>query len=407
MLFMKFLSVPEADSHPMVSLDISEKIERLLERYLTVLIFVLSASSAAAHGLAGTFKFGVDWGIPDMNFFAGPALSLTGGDLDSVYSSWTNQAAPMYLLFLGLVIRIAKFFNSPLVWIAWQAILGSVVLLTGAALAKRLVREIAPNSCWRPWAPLFTVLALLVLDIPHFYYQQGHWAHVPVLISWIAMAVLVQTDTKKSAVLAGVAFGSSIIWEPLGPLGLVILILAPKLIRAIQACLVATFVSALVWLPFRFSGSFAMGEIRWWIHKNTIWDYLGFQDIPWTVRIIQGCLVMAVAGGAAWFFRRRATNPFLVSLSIPSVIFAARIAWDNIFVSYYLIVLIIAAAVVLPALVISQSQGRALLLALSTAIAPIGALSMPAPLIFLTLASVWTFIGVYTGRYRKLMGNRP
>lgn len=150
-----------------------------------------------------------------------------------------------------------------------------------------------------------------------------------------------------------------------------------------------------------------MGEIRWWIHKNTIWDYLGFQDIPWTVRIIQGCLVMAVAGGAAWFFRRRATNPFLVSLSIPSVIFAARIAWDNIFVSYYLIVLIIAAAVVLPALVISQSQGRALLLALSTAIAPIGALSMPAPLIFLTLASVWTFIGVYTGRYRKLMGNRP
>lgn len=399
MLFMSYLSEPEADSSNMASPTARTMIERFFERYLMLLIAGISISLAFMRGLSGPYKYGVDWGIPDMNFFSGPAVSLTRGDLDAVYASWTNQAAPLYLLFLGLVIRAARLFDSPTIWVLWQALLNFVLLCTAAVFAKRLAKELVPLSCWGPWVPVLSVATLILFDIPHFYYQQGHWAHIPVLIFWVLMALLIQRDNTKDAALAGLAFGLSIAWEPLGPLGLAALLLAPRILRALQAIGVATIVSGIAWLPFKFSGNFHMGEVRWWIHENTVWDYLGFQDIPWSIRFVQGLLVLTSAGIAIWALRKKGVNAFLVSVSSASIIFATRIAWDNIFVSYYLIVLLVTAAATIPVLNLLRDWKRVVFLSVASAGAPVAALSLPAPLVFLLMTAAWTHTGLSAGRY--------
>jgi hypothetical protein len=88
-----------------------------------------------------------------------------------------------------------------------------------------------------------------------------------------------------------------------------------------------------LYLPFVFAGEFRMFELRWRVEEWTLVRFLipAGDDFPWTLRLVQGGLALAVGAALALALRRSPRAVWAVPLGIVGV----RVLLDPALYSWY------------------------------------------------------------------------
>jgi hypothetical protein len=132
---------------------------------------------------------------------------------------------------------------------------------------------------------------------------------------------------------AGAFVGLSAGFELWGVLGVVVLLLAPSVTRALAgACVLAAVVSAML-APFAFAGTFRMFDHEWRVTSGTL---VGLVVGPgahfgWSLRLAQASLAIGAGAALAFTLRRSVHALWLVPLSVALV----RLLLDPVSFGWY------------------------------------------------------------------------
>jgi hypothetical protein len=266
---------------------------------------VLAAAAAVAYLDRGT-----DPG--DLVYFTHRGEQLLSSGWAHTFADPMLQSGPLQLVVFGAVRNLAA--------------LAFVVELGVAALLVAVLGRLGVAARWRLAAGLVAVGA----GLTHLAFVDGHPAEAVVPLLWILAALWAREDRVVAAgALLGVASGLEL-W---GVLGAVVLLLAPRLRRALVGLCVASVVLIAQLAPFAFAGELRMFDRRWDVTTGT---FLSLFVSPgthfgWPLRLVQAAL--AVCGGAVVALRlRRSVHAVWLA---PLAVVLVRVSLDPVSFGWY------------------------------------------------------------------------
>ena len=134
-------------------------------------------------------------------------------------------------------------------------------------------------------------------------------------------------------VAAGAIVGASAGFEVWGMLGVVVLLLAPRLRDAAAGIAVQVVVAASLFAPFALAGEVRMFDYHWVVNGDTLLSLFvePGTDFTWWMRVAQAAAALAVGAALVWPLRRTLHAVWLG----PLLVVAARLALDPVRYPWY------------------------------------------------------------------------
>jgi hypothetical protein len=277
-------------------------------------VLVATVASAA-------LAIGADTG--DLPFFVHSADDLFTSGWADAYASPDLQVGPLQLFLLALADA-----GAGALGVSTFTLLAFAVPLTVTALLMIVLRRLLPDTK-RP-VLLAAVLAAVAMGIPTSAYVDGHMAQAVVPLLWL-LAGLYARDGRL--VLAGAIVGASAGFEVWGILGVIVLLLAPRLRDAALGLAVQVVVAAALFAPFALAGDVRMFEYHWVVNGDTLLSLFvePGTDFTWWMRLAQGTTALVVAAALVWSLRRTLHAVWLG----PLVVVTVRLALDPVRYPWY------------------------------------------------------------------------
>jgi hypothetical protein len=260
---------------------------------------------------AASLTVGADTG--DLPFFVHAADDLFSRGWADAYANPDLQIGPIQLLLLALAGAMAGALSISTFTLLAFAVPLSV---TGLFLVV-LKRLLADRSERRPFVLLLAGVAFAALGLPAAAYMDGHMAQAFVPLLWLLAGLKAREGhTLAAGGLIGVAAG----FELWGMLGVVALLLAPRLREALVGLVAQVAVVGVLFAPFALAGEVRMFDYHWVVNGDT-----------WWMRLAQGGTALAVGAALAWPLRRTLHAVWLA----PLVVVAVRLALDPVRYPWY------------------------------------------------------------------------
>jgi hypothetical protein len=264
---------------------------------------------APAAGLAYLDR-GTDSG--DLVYFVHKGQQLLSGGWADTFADPRLQSGPLQLAFFGAVHNLAA--------------LAFLIELGVAALLLYVLGRVGLSERMRVTVGLLAVAG----GLTHISFVYGHPAEAIIPLLW----VLAGLRAREGRVLsAGALVGLSAGFELWGVLGVVVLLLAPSVTRALAgACVQVAVVSAML-APFMVAGTFRMFNHEWQATSGTL---VGFVVGPgahfgWSLRLAQAALAIGAGAALAFALRRNVHALWLVPLAVVLV----RLLLDPVSFGWY------------------------------------------------------------------------
>ena len=264
---------------------------------------------APAAGLAYLDR-GTDSG--DLVYFVHKGQQLLSGSWADTFADARLQSGPLQLAFFGAVQNLAA--------------LAFLIEVGVAALLLFVLGRVGLSDRARVAVGLLAVAG----GLTHISFVYGHPAEAIVPLLWVLAGVRAREGRVLSA---GALVGLSAGFELWGVLGVVVLLLAPSVTRALAgACVQAAVVSAML-APFVIAGSFRMFDHQW---RTTSGTLVGLVVGPgahfgWPLRLAQAALAMGAGAALTFALRRTVHALWLVPLSVALI----RLLLDPVSFGWY------------------------------------------------------------------------
>jgi hypothetical protein len=248
----------------------------------------------------------------DLVYFVHRGEQLLSGSWASTFADPLLQSGPLQLVVFGAVRNLA--------------VLAFVIELGVAAMLLLVLGRLGVDDRLRLLAGLVAVAS----GLTHIAFVDGHPAEALAPLLWMLAALWAREDR---VVAAGALLGLSAGLELWGVLGIPVLLLAPRLQRAVVGALAAGALVVAQLAPFALAGSFRMFDHEWRVSTGTL---LGLVVDPgthfgWPLRLLQASLTLGAGAAIALRFRRRLHAVWLVPLAVALV----RILLDPIAFGWY------------------------------------------------------------------------
>jgi hypothetical protein len=265
---------------------------------------------AAAAGLAYLDR-GTDSG--DLLYFVhkGEQL-LSSGSWADTFADPRLQSGPLQLVIFGAVRDLGA--------LAYLIELGVAALLLFALGRLGLSDR----------ARLAVGLLAVAGGSTHIAFIYGHPAEAIIPLLW----VLAGLRAREGRVLsAGALVGLSAGFELWGVLGVAVLLLAPRLTRAIAGACVQAVVVAAMLAPFAVAGTFRMFDHEWRVTSGTLAGLVvgPGAHFGWPLRVAQASLAIGAGAAVAFGLRRSVHSLWLVPLAVVLV----RLLLDPVSFGWY------------------------------------------------------------------------
>jgi hypothetical protein len=251
---------------------------------------VLGAAAAVAYLDRGT-----DTG--DLIFFVHKgALLLSHGWADTFADS-RLQSGPLQLLVFGAVQNFT--------------LLAFLIELGVAALLLYVLGRLGAADRIK----LLVGLVAVVVGLTHGAFVDGHPAEAIGPLLWVLAGLWAREDR---VVAAGALVGLSAGLELWGVLGAPVLLLAPRLRRAIVAVLVECAVVVALFAPFVLAGTFRMFQHEWPISTGTLLSLVADPGthFSWPLRLLQASLALGTGAALAFTLRRSVHAVWVAPLGV-------------------------------------------------------------------------------------------
>ena len=248
----------------------------------------------------------------DLVYFVHKGEQLLSGGWANTFADPQLQSGPLQLALFGAIRD-----------------LGALAFLIELGVAALLVYVLGRLSLSNR-ARLAVGLLAVASGLTHIAFVYGHPAEAIVPLLWVLAGVWARQDRVLAA---GAVVGLSAGLELWGVLGVAVLLLAPRLTRAVAgACLQAAVVAAML-APFALAGTFRMFDHEWRVTSGTV---LGLIVGPgahfgWPLRLAQASLALAAGTALAFALRRSAHALWLVPLAVALV----RLVLDPVSFGWY------------------------------------------------------------------------
>jgi hypothetical protein len=168
------------------------------------------------------------------------------------------------------------------------------------------------------------------LGLPAGAYMDGHMAQAVVPLLWL-LAGLKARDGH--ALAAGGLLGMSAGFELWGMLGVVVLLVAPRVREVLAGIAVQVAVVAALFAPFALVGELRMFDYHWVVNGSTLLSLVvePGTDFTWWMRLVQGGASLAVGAALAWPLRRSLHAVWMGPLAVVAV----RLALDPVRYPWY------------------------------------------------------------------------
>lgn len=264
---------------------------------------------APAAGLAYLDR-GTDSG--DLVYFVHRGQQLLSGGWADTFADPRLQSGPLQLAFFGAVHNLAA--------------LAFLIELGVAALLLYVLGRVGLSDRVRVTVGLLAVAG----GLTHISFVYGHPAEAIVPLLWVLGGLRARDGRVVSA---GALVGLSAGFELWGVLGVVVLLLAPTVMRALAgACVQAAVVSAML-TPFVIAGTFRMFDHEW---RTTSGTLVGLVVGPgahfgWPLRLAQAALAIGAGVALTFVLRRTVHALWLVPLAVALV----RLLLDPVSFGWY------------------------------------------------------------------------
>lgn len=265
----------------------------------------------------------------DFSLFARAGAMILKGHLNIALagSGASVQTGPLQLLFFGAARLLS---GSEGYWFRSLVEVPSAIAITIASidLARRLAthtdRELSQSR-------EFVLGAIVVLGgIVYEVTLSGHPAEAFLGVLWVGAAIFIRQGRPLGA---GIAIGLAAALEPLGLLGIVIVLMALSVADALRASGSSALVLLVAYAPLIGSIQRSTVGYRWLVLAQSPLRFLlpVGTHFDWKLRLVQGCIIIAL--GAALIFLKRKT-PHIVWV-VPLVTLATRYLTDPQGYHYY------------------------------------------------------------------------
>jgi hypothetical protein len=250
----------------------------------------------------------------DLSYFVHTAERLASSDWANTFTDPSVQVGPLQLLLfrlgelVGALALVVQVVTAALLWV----------------VSGRLLKDRDPR------AQFLVGLTAVALGLTYGAYQDGHPAQVLVPLLW----VLAGLEAREGRTLrAGVLIGLSAGFETWGLLGVVVLVLAPRLRAALVGVGAELAAAAVLFLPFVLAGEFRMFDYHWQVNADTLLSLVvePGNSFTWPMRLAQGLAALGVGALLAWPLRRTLHAVWLAPLAVVVV----RLALDPVRYPWY------------------------------------------------------------------------
>ena len=266
---------------------------------------VLAAAAAVAYLDRGT-----DPG--DVVYFTHRGEQLLSSGWAHTFADPMLQSGPLQLVLFGAVRNFAA--------------LAFVVELGVVALLLAVLGRLGVADHWRFAAGLVAVGT----GLTHLAFADGHPAEAVVPLLWILAAQWAREDrVVAGGALLGVAAGLEL-W---GVLGAAVLLLAPRLRRAVLGLCVEAVVVIAQLAPFALAGELRMFDRKWDVTTGTLLSLFVTpgSHFGWPLRLVQAALAVGAGGAVALRLRGSLHAVWLAPLALVLV----RILLDPVSFGWY------------------------------------------------------------------------
>jgi len=262
----------------------------LRSRLARVWVPVLGASAAVA-----SLDQGTDPG--DLVYFVHKGEQLLSSGWADTFADPRLQSGPLQLLVFGAVRNLTA--------------LAFLLALGVAALLLYVLRRLGASDR----VSLAVGLLAVASGLTHGAFVDGHPAEAIVPLLWVLAGLSAREDR---ALRAGALVGLSAGLELWGVLGAVVLLLAPRLRRAVVAGLVESAVALVLLAPFALAGTFRMFDHEWRVATGTLLSLVvgPGAHFGWPLRLLQASLALGGGAAVALAFRRGLHAVWLAPLAV-------------------------------------------------------------------------------------------
>ena len=248
----------------------------------------------------------------DLVYFVHKGEQLLSGGWADTFADPKLQSGPLQLAIFGAVRDVAA--------------LAFLIELGVAALLLFVLGRLGLSDRVRVAVGLLAVAA----GVTHIAFVYGHPAEAIVPLLWVLAGLWAREGRVLSA---GALVGLSAGFELWGVLGVAVLLLAPRLTRAVAGACVQFVVVAVMLAPFAFAGTFLMFDHQWQVTSGTL---VGLVVGPgahfgWPLRLAQASLAIAAGAALALALRRSVHSLWLVPLAVALV----RLLLDPVSFGWY------------------------------------------------------------------------
>jgi hypothetical protein len=264
---------------------------------------------AAAAGVAYLDR-GTDPG--DLVYFVHRGEQLLSGGWANTFADPMLQSGPLQLVVFGALRNLA--------------VLAFLIELSVVGLLLYLLRRLGATD----WMRLAIGLVAVATGLTHLAFADGHPAEAIVPLLWVLAGLSAREDRVLAA---GALIGLSAGFELWGVLGAPVLLLAPRLRRAVAGGLVEAAVVLAQLAPFALVGNFRMFEHEWRVTSGTFLDLLlqPGTHFGWPLRLLQAALALGAGTAVAVVLRRSLHAVWLAPLAVVIV----RIVLDPLSFGWY------------------------------------------------------------------------
>jgi hypothetical protein len=264
----------------------------------------------AAGAVVAYLDRGTDPG--DLLYFVHRGEQLLSGDWANTFADPTLQSGPLQLVVFGTVGNLAA--------------LAFLIELSTAALLLYVLGRLRVGDGIR----LVVGLIAIVAGLTHGAFVDGHPAEAITPLLWVLAGLWAREDRVFAA---GALLGLSAGLELWGVLGAPVLLLAPRLRRAVAGGLVEAAVVLGQLAPFVLAGTFRMFEHEWEVGGGTLLSVFvePGKQFGWPLRLLQASLALAAGTAVAVLLRRNVHAVWLAPLAVVVV----RILLDPLSFGWY------------------------------------------------------------------------
>jgi len=248
----------------------------------------------------------------DLVYFVHKGEELLSGGWANTFADPQLQSGPLQLAVFGAIRDLGA--------------LAFLIELGVAALLVHVLGQLGLSDRARLAVGLLAVAS----GLTHIAFVYGHPADAVIPLVWVLAGLWARQDRVFAA---GAVVGLSAGLELWGVLGVAVLLLAPRLTRALAgACVQAAVVVAML-APFALAGTFRMFDHEWRVTSGTV---LGLIVGPgahfgWPLRLAQASLAVGAGAALAFALRRSAHALWLVPLEVALV----RLVLDPVSFGWY------------------------------------------------------------------------